>query len=109
MINDIDYKTISFTRSDGVDVTYKVALNNPTDLNENFLVLKGEGISKQKEMELFYWLDNKRWTINELQYFALNNELCMKIFDKSNAELASYGVCAINNRVFGFTFGYNFN
>lgn len=102
--------TISFTRPDGINVLYKARMVNAFDTNENFLITESEGIESDKEIKLFYWLDKKRWTINELSFFALNNELCMRIFDESKVEITSYGVCSSQfSRVFGFNFGINFN
>lgn len=108
-INNVNYKNIVFTRSDGIYVNFKVNLNNPSDLDENFLVLTTEKINKPMEIRLFYWLDKKRWTINELQFFALNNSLCMTIYDKAGTELTSYGMCPSDTRVFNKIFGINFN
>jgi len=109
LIKNTDYKNILFTRSDGISVNYIVLLNDPTDLNENFLVLGSEGIDTSVEINMFGWIDNKRWTLNEWTYFALNNQLCMKISDKNHVELASYGMCGSTTRIHGFAYGTNYN
>ena len=108
-IVDVDYKNISFTRPDGVNVNLKVNLNTHSDLDENFPVLSIDGIDRPAEFKLFYWIDKKRWTLNEFIFFALNNNLCMKVSDKDFNELGSYGNCSIQTRVFNFIFGINFN
>lgn len=109
LVKNTDYKTILFTRSDNVRVSCIVSLINPANLNENFLVLKIEDIDTPEEIRLFYWINQKRWTLNEFSFFALNNNLCLKVLDKLDNELASFGACGIVNRVFGFAFGINFN
>lgn len=106
---NVDYKQILFTRPDGINVNLKVNLNNPSDLDENFLVLSVEGINSPIESKLFYWINRKRWTLNEFVFFALNNQLCLKVADKSDVELVSYGNCSIQTRVFNYIFGINFN
>ena len=110
MFDNIDYKNLSFERSDGIFVNLIIEMNNPSDLNENFLVLKKQFVTNFKEIDLFYWIDGKRFTLNELKFFSLNNGLCLKIKDKTNTTtLASYGDCAALNRVFGQAWGINFN
>lgn len=108
-LSNVDYKKISFTRSDGVDVVLSANLNDPTDLNEDFLVLDVRGIDTPIERDLFYWIDRKRWTLNEIQYFALNNTLCVRIYDKANTELASYGICSNISRIHDSVFDINFD
>lgn len=105
----LELKTITFTRSDGVNVSLLVDLKSATNLNEDFLVLSIYNINTPVEIKLFYWLDKKRWTLNELRFFALNNNLCMKIFDKTNTSLASYGICGNQLGIFDKQFGINFN
>jgi hypothetical protein len=109
LLNNVDYKNVLFTRSDGVNVTVKVNLNNPSDLNEDFLVLNVENINSPIESDLFYWINKKRFTLNEFKYFALNNNLCMKVIDKADTVLASFGSCDTVTRVFNHVFGINFN
>jgi hypothetical protein len=104
-----DYKNIKFSRSDGIEVNVKVNLNDPSDLDEDFLVLSIENINTPIEVRLFYWINKKRWTLNEFKFFALNNNLCIQIYDKQNNELASLGVCGISARKFNNVFGNNFN
>jgi hypothetical protein len=108
-VKNIDYKKITFFRSDGIMIDLIVSMIDPFDVNENFLVLKTENITSPKEIRLFYWIDRKRWTLNEFIFFALNNDLCLKISDKNNNEITSYGNCTVSNRIFGFAFGINFN
>jgi hypothetical protein len=109
-LGNVDYKTISFLRLDGIDVDVKVNLIDPFNLNENFLVLNVNKINSTKETKLFYWIGNKRWTLNEFIFFALNNNLCMKIKNKQNVELTSYGICDVEvNRVFNNIFDFKFN
>lgn len=109
LVKNIDYKNILFTRSDGVNVNFIVSLTNPSDLNENFLVLSIEKIETPEEVRLFYWINKKRWTLNEFIFFALNHDLCIKVMDKTNNILASYGNCGSLSRVFGYPFGTIFN
>ncbi len=108
-ILNTEYKKILFTRSDGVYVNLIVDINNPSDLDEDFLVLAVEKVDTPEETRLFYWINRQRWTINELNFFALNNNLCMKVMDKTGTTLSSFGNCGSNSRVFGFSFGQNFN
>jgi hypothetical protein len=109
MLIDVNYKTISFTRADGVDIGLKVDLKNPFDLEENFLVLSAAKFRNNKESNLFYWITIQRWTLNELIFFALNNNLCIRITDKQNNEITTYGVCGTDRRVFNHIFGNTFN
>jgi hypothetical protein len=109
LVKNTDYKNILFTRSDGIYVNYIVLLNDPTNLDEDFLVLDSEDIDTSVEIDMFGWIDNKRWTLNEWIYFALNNQLCMKISDKNDVELASYGMCGGITRIHGFAYGNNYN
>jgi len=108
-LSDVQYKKIIFTRSDGVNVTLKVSLLNPSDLSENFLVLNVSGIKTSTDSLLFSWIKLSRYTFNEFNFFALNNNLCVKVTDNLDVELASYGTCSLTNRVFGFSFGEIFN
>jgi hypothetical protein len=109
-VKNTAYKTILFTRSDGTYATVLVNLDDPFDLNENFLVLQIENVNTPKELRLFSWINNKRWTLNEFNFFALNNDLCLRVLDKTNNVIVSYGNCgSLVQRVFGFPFGINFN
>lgn len=108
-VSNVEYKTISFTRSDGIDVELKVTLIDPFNLDENFLVLNVSKINNPKEVALFYWIDIKRWTLNEFNFFALNNNLCLEIKDKQSTLLASYGICGNRNRIFNNKFSTVFN
>lgn len=109
-LTNVQYKTILFTRDDGIEVAVRVNLNDPYNLNEDFLVLAVSKISNQKESKLFYWMDVKRWTLNEFIYFALNNRLCLRIYDKQDNEITSYGICTVTvNRVFNRMFNFTFN
>lgn len=106
---NVDYKKIVFSRYDGIDVSVIADLKNPFDLDESFLVLDIDGIDTPKEINLFYWIDLKRWTLNEFQYFALNNTMCIQIYDKQENEITSYGYCANSVRVHDLIFGINFD
>lgn len=92
-IENVEYRKILFTRSDGVSVTVKVNLIDYTNLAENFLVLDIDQLHSSVESDLFYWINKKRWTLNEFIFFTLNNSLCMKIKEKDDTILASYGSC----------------
>lgn len=110
MYENVDYKIISFSRGDGIFVSLKVIFNNPFNINENFLVLTKEDINSSIELNLFNWIQTQRYTINELSFFALNNNLSMSVKDKDLSEITSYGsVTAGVNRIFANTFGINFN
>lgn len=107
---NVQYKTILFTRADGIEVAVKVNMQDPFNLNENFLVLNVSKINSSKESKLFYWIDAKRWTLNEFVFFALNNKLCMQIYDKQGIEITSYGICTVAvNRIFNQMFNFIFN
>lgn len=110
MLIDVDYKILSFTRPDAIDVSILVNLNNEFNVNENFLILAKYNISTVKEIELFSWINQQRYTLNEFNFFALNNDLCLKVLDKQNNVLNTLGVCGVGaGRIFGFEFGLNFN
>lgn len=110
-LKDVDYKILSFTREDAVFVSLKVIMVDPFNLNENFQVLTKDNMNTVKEIELFNWINQQRYTINEFNFFALNNNLCLKVLDKENNVLNSFGVCgtADTNRYFALEFGLNFN
>lgn len=110
MLIDVDYKILSFTRADAVDVSILVNLNNEFNVNENFLVILKDNINTVKEILLFDWINLQRYTLVEFNFFALNNDLCLKVLDKQNNVLNTLGVCGVGTgRIFGFEFGTEFN
>lgn len=96
-------KTLQFTRtSNNIVVNYQCNLQVVADLNENFVISRPSNIDSYLEKQLFYHLDRKKWTLNELIFFAKNNNLCLKIFDQQDNLLISYGACAQNDSCIGF-------
>lgn len=109
LLDNVDYRNITFTRSDNVNVNLKVSLNDATNTDSEVLVLSIDDIDNPTETDLFYWIAKQRYTLNEFIYFADNNSLCMRITDKSGTELINYGNCSVPARVFNQVFGINFN
>lgn len=107
-------RTLRFTRAkNNIFVEYQSTIVNPVNLNENYRVSRPSGIDSYIENQLFYHFDRKKWTLNEMIFFANNNQLCLTIFDDDMNQLIQYGVCGgcsegfkINNNC--FTINNNF-
>lgn len=88
-------KTIKFQRIlNNILVEYKSTIRDVENANENFIVSHPSKINSYIEKQLFYHIDRKKWTLNELIFFANNNKLCITIIDNEGVELVSYGECA---------------
>lgn len=73
-------KILIFEREqDSIHVEYKSTLVDKNDDNENFRVSYPKGIDSFLTTQLFYWFDKKKWTLNEMKFFAKNNNLTLKI------------------------------
>ena len=87
-------KVVRFTRStDNIRVEYNSTLQNVENVDENFTVSFPNLIDSFLENQLFYHFDRKKWTLNEMIFFANNNRLCIEILE-NNILLRSYGMCA---------------
>lgn len=73
-------------------VNYHSSLSDETDLDENFHVSNPIGLDTFLERKLFYFIDQKKWTLNELIFFANNNNLCLTLLSNSTI-IAQYGIC----------------
>lgn len=86
---------ITFSRlNTDINVKYKAELKNEGDLNEQFSLSLIPGTTDSYlEKKLFYHFDKKRWTLNELIFFAMNNNLCIVIRGEEGDFKVNYGVC----------------
>ena len=75
-------------------VDYKCSLKDYNDLNENFKISDPIDLSSYLEIKLFHFLDRKFWTLNEMIFFAKNNNICLVVLDENNRELKRYGECS---------------
>lgn len=92
-------KIIRFVRVSSVSVSniavdYKSTLTNHNDLEENFKISDPINLDTYLESKLFHFLDRKQWTLNELIFFAKNNNICLVIYDDQERELVKYGECS---------------
>lgn len=91
-------KQLVFTREDNINVSYKITLQNVNNLEENFNITDLRQLDTPQEIRLFYWLYRGGvWTLNELIFFAINNDLCINIYDHANNLVKQYGkICGTN-------------
>lgn len=87
--------TLRFTRSNqqlvaAISVSYNSSLQDPNNLDENFHLSLPIGLDTYLERKLFYSFDAKKWTLNELIFFARNNNLCLSLL-KDNVAIRRYG------------------
>ena len=88
-------RTLRFTRVfNNIFVEYKSTIIDANNTNENFRVSHPSDINSYIENKLFYHFDAKKWTLNEMIFFANNNQLCLTILDDQMVQLAQYGICA---------------
>lgn len=88
-------KTIKFQRTlNDILVEYKSTIRDVENVNENFIVSHPSKINSYIEKQLFYHFDRKKWTLNEMIFFAKNNMLCITILDSLGVEIVRYGECA---------------
>lgn len=107
-------RTLRFSRVlNNIFVEYKSTIVNANNLDENFRVSYPSNVNSYIENQLFYHFDRKKWTLNEMIFFANNNQLCLTIFNDNMVQIAQYGVCGgcsggfkINNNC--FTINNNF-
>lgn len=86
--------TIRFSRSlNDIIVEYKATIKNVADQDENFTINHPSKINSYIERQLFYHFDRKKWTLNEMIFFAKNNNLCLIIINTQDLKVAQYGVC----------------
>lgn len=87
-------KILQFLRlQNNILVEYKATLKDAENVSENFVISHPSKLDSYIEKQLFYHLDKKKWTLNELIFFADNNRLCLVIFDSNGDEVARYGEC----------------
>lgn len=82
-------KSIVFTRQDNIEVEFSTFLKNVEDLGENFLI-KEKKVRTYLEQILFHAFDLKRWTLNELLFFAKNNKMIVLIYNEDNILIKRY-------------------
>lgn len=91
-------KTLIFSDGDSVNVICKCTLQNYSDMEENFIITDIRGINGHPDIKLFYWLlKGLPYTLTELEFFAINNNLCIFILDPVGGFLTSYGVCGVDH------------
>lgn len=79
-----------------IEVTCVCTLKDAFNTDENFLVSKINGIEDRKDIRMFYWLSKGLpYTLNELIFFAFNNDLCLYILDQNGSFINAYGYCGI--------------
>jgi hypothetical protein len=87
-------KTIQVTNTSGFFVKFKVLLDDATNLNHDFIVADVRDLNTIDEMRIFYKTFNQRsWNLNEFIFLAVNNSLCVSIFDDQQNFIVSYGTC----------------
>lgn len=75
-----------------ISVSYNSSLQDKDNLDENFHLSLPIGLNTYLERKLFYSFDAKKWTLNELVFFAKNNNLCLSLV-KDNVVIKRYGAC----------------
>lgn len=86
--------TIRFSRSlSDIVVEYKATIKNVNDQDENFTINHPSKVNSYIERQLFYHFDRKKWTLNEMIFFANNNQLCLAIYNAQGLQLIQYGIC----------------
>lgn len=94
-------KTIEFVREDGsINVRYQSTLIDAGDLHENFSISYPKNVNTHLKNKLFYHFDAKRWTLNEMIFFAKNNRMCIFIYNEFNQVVADYGNCQCSDDSF---------
>jgi len=87
--------TLRFSRvANNISVDYKATLTDENDVDENFRVGAPSNINSYLETQIFYFFDRKKWTLNEMIFFANNNNLCLTIYDKQGEVVKQYGACS---------------
>lgn len=87
-------KDIVFTRQDGILVRYKATLINSGNILEQFTIADIKDKNTYLEQNLFHFLDKKVWSLVEMIFFAINNNMCLTIYDNQSNVIQRYGVCA---------------
>lgn len=86
-------KILRFTRVENdIFVEYDSTLRNANNTDENFRVNQPTNIDSYLENKLFYHFDRKKWTLNEIIFFANNNRLCLSILEQG-VEIKRYAAC----------------
>lgn len=102
-------KHLTFSNGGTITVRCTSTLEDQTDLDENFIIKGTSGINGHAEISLFYWLVKRlNYTLNELIFFAINNELCLYINDEDDTFLVRYGACIGGVGDFNFDFNNDF-
>lgn len=86
-------KHIVFTRQDAIEVWYNTTLQDVNNIGENFTIADVRKIDTYLEQKLFHSFDKKIWTLSELIFFAINNEMCLTIYDTQLNIVKKYGYC----------------
>lgn len=99
---------IFLRNQDNIDVTYVSTLRDANNLDENFTVHKTVGLDNPKELQLFYWITKGfRWTLNEMIFFAICNDMCLQVRDESGNLLNAFGTCGNVPTPGDFNYDYN--
>lgn len=80
-------KKILFTRNDGINVSYICWLKDINNTDEQFDISNAIGCDSYLENTLFYHFDNKKWTLNEMIFFARNNSMNLEIYSETGSLL----------------------
>lgn len=77
-------KKLTFHRErDKILVVYEISISDIDNLSELFLIKsKIKKPSQKVELDLFHFFDNKRWTLNEIIFFAINNDFVLHVIDE---------------------------
>lgn len=88
-------RIVTFSRlNSDIDVRYKAELQDEENLEEQFSLSLIPGTTDSYlEKKLFYHFDQKKWTLNEMIFFAMNNNLCIVIRESTGEYVVNYGVC----------------
>lgn len=92
---------IKFTRAlNDIRVEYQSTLIDPNNLDENFIISAPKGSVSYITNQLFYFFDRKKWTLNEMIFFANNNQFCVTIANSNKLDILQYAACANCNQGF---------
>ncbi|SEW37383.1 hypothetical protein [Chitinophaga arvensicola] len=76
-----------------IDIKMATTLKDPLKKDEQFYVVDIRTIDSYLEQELFYcWVKGVPYTLNEMIFFAVNNQLALDIYGETDHQLiAHYG------------------
>jgi hypothetical protein len=86
-------KKITFKRISDVDVQFLTSLRDEENLDENFVINKVY-LNTYLESNLFFFFSKRPWTLNEMIFFAENNNMEILIYSESDELLKTYNTAA---------------